>query len=74
MSEDQAMRLLQAVTEAGQQQAEARRELSRSYARRVAAIEAAMDAGIPRRRIAEAAGITLARMYSILATPPKETE
>lgn len=62
--------LLAAVTESTASleavQLEAQRMVAESFAARRAAVQAAMDAGVPREQIADAAGTSKARLYQIL--------
>ena len=73
MDEDETRRLLDAVRQASEESraaaAEARVAMARSRAAREArsaAVQAAMEAGVPRQRIADAAGTHRNALYRLL--------
>lgn len=73
MGEDEERKLLEAVRRASEESRaaaeEARAAMARSRAAREdrsAAVQAAMDAGVPRARIAEAAGTHRNTLYRLL--------
>ncbi|WP_315134700.1 hypothetical protein [uncultured Actinomyces sp.] len=75
MTEDEERRLLEAVrraSEASRSETErARRIMADAAAARALAVQAAMDAGIPRQRIAEAAGTDRNNLYRIVGRKPR---
>lgn len=68
MSEEEARDLLRAARDASATADAAREAFYAASADRRAAVQAAMDAGIPRKRIAEELGIGLRTMYQIIKT------
>lgn len=64
--DDEERRLLEAVRRATVEAAELRERADAASARRREAVQAAMDAGVPRARIAEAAGTHRSVLYQIL--------
>ncbi|MBY0440957.1 MAG: hypothetical protein K2Q25_02280 [Mycobacteriaceae bacterium] len=66
MSPEEEARLLAAVREASAEAAQSRAKADEDSARRRAALQNAMDAGISRDSIAEAAGVQRIRLYQIL--------
>lgn len=68
MTEDEARDLLAAAKSASEQADAARDAYYTAAAQRREAVQAAMDAGIPRRRIAEYLGIGVRTVYQIIKT------
>lgn len=66
MTEDEKRELLEAVRRATREAAELRERADAASARRREAVQACMDAGIPRQQIAEAAGTHRSVLYQIL--------
>ena len=66
MSESEARELLAAVRKASEQAAASRAKADEDSAIRRDAVKAAMDAGLPREQIAEAAGAHRKRLYRIV--------
>ena len=64
--DDEERRLLEAVRRATAEAAELRERADAASARRREAVQAAMDAGVPRQRIAEALGAHRSVIYRIL--------
>ena len=65
MDEDEARRLLAAVRSTSDRTRSARATLSAEAAERSRAVRAALDAGIPRQQIADAAGVHRNLLYRI---------
>ena len=66
MTEDEKRELLEAARQATREAAELREQADAASARRREAVQACMDAGIPRQRIAEAIGTHRNVLYQIL--------
>jgi hypothetical protein len=66
VSESEARELLAAVRKASEQAAASRAKADEDSAIRRDAVKAAMDAGLPREQIAEAAGAHRNRLYRIV--------
>lgn len=66
VSESQKRKLLAAVKTTTERAAASRAKADADSASRRAAVEAAMDAGIPRAEIAEAAGVHRVGLYQII--------
>ena len=66
MDEDETRRLLDAARRATREAAELREQADAASARRREAVQACMDAGIPRQQIAEAIGTHRNVLYQIL--------
>lgn len=66
MDEDETRRLLDAVRQATREAAELREQADAASARRREAVQACMDAGIPRQQIAEALGAHRSVIYRLL--------
>lgn len=66
MDEDETRRLLDAVEATSASVQSTHAVLMEQAAARALAVQAAMDAGIPRQRIAEAAGVHRNVLYQIL--------
>ena len=65
MDEDEARRLLAEVSRTTADGQEARAAAARAAEARSAAVSAALDAGIPRQQIADAAGVRRNLLYRI---------
>lgn len=66
MDEDEKRELLEAARRATREAAELREQADAASARRREAVQACMDAGIPRQQIAEAIGTHRNVLYQIL--------
>lgn len=66
MTEDEERRLLEAARRATREAAELREQADAASARRREAVQACMDAGIPRQRIAEAIGTHRNVLYRLV--------
>lgn len=67
MTEEEAKRLLAEAVHAGEMAERSREKAVADAAARRAAIQACMDAGIPRQQIADALGVARTSLYRILA-------
>ena len=67
MDEDEARRLLAAVRSTSDRTRSARATLSAEAAERSRAVRAALDAGIPRQQIADAAAVVRTKVYKLAA-------
>ena len=65
MSESEARELLAAVRKASEQTQQAHAAMMEASASRAVAVREALDAGLPREQIAEAAGVARTMIYRI---------
>ena len=65
MDEDTRRRLLDAVRQASERTQAAHAEMMAASSERSEAVRAALEAGVPRARIAEAAGVARTMIYRI---------